>query len=87
MTVAILCTRRNRSKIRIYFERNVLIMPYVNEVSCTYQIYVFNVNVITTYYKLSLKNISLSTLKIAAYFYENNLNSNFLLPICPASFA
>jgi len=35
MTVAILCTRLNRSNIRINFERKSLITQHVNEVSST----------------------------------------------------
>jgi len=53
MTVAIMCTRLNRSNIRINFERKSLITQHVNEVTSTYQISCFNVYVITTFYNLA----------------------------------
>jgi len=48
MTVAILCTRLNRSKIRINFERKRLITQHVDWVSSTHVVLMYMSSLQTT---------------------------------------
>jgi len=63
MTLAILCTRLNRSNIRIYFKRKSLITQHVNAGQFYLPNNLFNVYLVSTYYNFSLKLISLKHIK------------------------